>query len=266
MAHYDREAAGGGSLALSVTFGISVSVPSTQHGRRAEQGQRRCCWPPRSACRLWLCCANILEVEPWKLLCSSKGRGLLFCLTLTGCMNNTRPLLLSPPGFLCYPTPTPPGHGLSGPGHCNFSPLSYSLSLCVRSHKHTQSIHPSCVNTPTKSLAADGDHPLFCPAPSGANASQIQDRLAMTSCLVTGGNQTGWDVTPLWVKSVYLLLSDNPFPFFLHSWYLTASLVWLRFPSLATRGHNKPTLSNKTHLHLLVICNCLFYLRAIKEN
>lgn len=142
MAHYDRAAAGGGSLALSVTFGIFVWVPSTQHGRRAVEGHRCCCWPPRLACRLRLCCANILEVKPWKLLRFSKGRGLLFGLNLTGCMNNTHPSSSCLLPSTVTPLLLPPGMVSVGPGIVT-SPLSYSLSLCVCSHKHTQSTHPA---------------------------------------------------------------------------------------------------------------------------
>lgn len=128
-------------------------------------GHRRCCWLPRLACRIWHCglMRQHSRSQALETTLSLQGSSLLFCLTLTGRMNT--PLL--PPALLSYPTPL--GTVPAGLGHCNFSLLSYSpsLSFCVCSYKHTHihTIHLSPMNTPTKSLAADSDHPLFFPAP-----------------------------------------------------------------------------------------------------
>lgn len=82
----------------------------------------------------------------------------------------------------------------AGLGHCDFTRLSYSPSLCfwVCCHKQTDTIHLSLKNTPTKSLA-NSDLSFFPSlSQSLGTPSQIRDQMAMTSCLVAGGNETTW--------------------------------------------------------------------------
>lgn len=121
--------------------------------QRAEIGHRCCCW---LACLAPLGrCANILQFEPWKLLWAS-GEAV-FCFVWLQQVAWITPF--------CRLLSLAPRSTEAGLGHCDFTRLSYSPSLCfwVCCHKQTDTIHLSLVNTPTKSLAANSDHSLFSP-------------------------------------------------------------------------------------------------------
>lgn len=119
--------------------------------QRAEIGHRRCCWLPCLA--LSGPCANILQVEPWKLLWAS-GEAV-FCFVWLQQVAWITPF--------CRLHSLAPQGTEAGLGHCDFTRLSYSPSLCfwVCCHKQTDTIHLSLMNTPTKSLAANSDLSLF---------------------------------------------------------------------------------------------------------
>lgn len=129
-------------------------------------GHRHCCWLPCLASRIWHCglVHQHSRSQALETTLRLQGSSLLFCLTLTGRMNTPLPpSCLLPFSATLLPLGTVP----AGLGHCNFSLLSYSVPLCMCLQTHT--IHLSPVNTPTKSLAADSDHPLFFPAPLSSN-------------------------------------------------------------------------------------------------
>lgn len=138
-------------------------VSPAQCEQRAEMGHRRCRWLPCPACRIWhyWLMRQHSGSQALETTLGLQGSSLLLCLTLTGRMNT--PLL--PPALLSYPAPL--GTVPAALRLCNFSLLSYSLSLsfCVYSYTQTHTIHLSPTNTPTKSLAAESDHPLFFPDP-----------------------------------------------------------------------------------------------------
>lgn len=131
------------------TFGFSHCVE-----QRAEIGHHCCCW---LACLALLGrCANILQFQPWKLLWAS--REAVFCFVWLQQVAWITPF--------CRLHSSAPQGTEAGLGHCDFTRLSYSPSLCfwVCCHKQTDTIHLSLVNTPTKSLAANSDH-SFSPLP-----------------------------------------------------------------------------------------------------
>lgn len=188
------------SQALSATW--TILAFSHRMEQRAEIGHHCCCW---LACLALLGrCANILQFEPWKLLWAS-GEAV-FCFVWLQQVAWITPF--------CRLLSSAPQGTEAGLGHCDFTRLSYSPSLCfwLCCHKQTDTIHLSLVNTPPKSLAANSDHshppPPFL-SQSWATPSQIQDQMAMTSCLVAGGNETTWT----WFCKVSL--SAVFFPFFL---------------------------------------------------
>lgn len=192
-------------------------------------------------------CTNILQVKPWKLLWAS--REAVFCFVWLQQVAWITPFCL-----LHFSAPLLPwalsqqALGIVTSPFLVTHPLSLLRGTLVQTHTHPHdraTIHLSLVSTPTKSLAADSDHPLFFPVPPPLPPPK-QPLLKF---------KINW----LWHHVWLLVVTRQPgrdfykvhsipsiFPLFLSHWHLAPLpfLPWLQCLKFTTRGHTESTVVN----------------------